>query len=190
MKTTSYQSPIDELKARYGDRLQSLTITEKLSLTAAISAFLGAVAGRPEEVPSIHDYICSLPIETPVGRHGFEIAQILDKCRNESLLKQLLQLLVMPIVEAPIVWNAAVYQETLNSLTSNGVKELTAKRAARIAASGHVSLVKTEREKAAIAEALGQLNCCLKRSPAVSLPITELAPAQGNNDATELLQAG
>lgn len=185
----SYQSPIDELKTLYGDRLQSLTITEKLALLSVASAFLGAVSGRDEAVPSLRDYACSLPVETPVSGRVFEIIRTLDQCRNESLLKQLLQLLTAQICETPIVWNAATYQETLNSLTASGVKELSAKRAARIAASGHPSLIKTEREKVAIAEALGQLNCCLKRSPSAA-EVTELAPVQGNNDATELLQAG
>lgn len=189
MKNTSNKSPIDELKARYGDRLQSLTVTEKLALLSVVSAFLGAVSGRDEEVPSLRDYACSIPVETPVSGRVFEIVRILDQCRSESVLKQLLQQLTTSISETPIVWNVTVYQVNCQTLAEAGVDEFVAKRSARIAASDHPSFSRTEKERAIVAQALGALNTYKQRQQAAA-EVTELAPAQGNNDATELLQAG
>lgn len=148
-------SAIDSLIEEFGDRLEALTVTDKLHLQGILSLFLAVVSDSEETydlATAEADYplVVSLAVERAIA--------ILGEAPNESIFKGLLLALANQVHSAAVVYNEGLYNATVTALSEKGVEFETAKRAARVAASDHPSLHRTSQQQALIIQAWQQLN--------------------------------
>lgn len=149
-------SAIDTLIETYGDRLEDLTVGEKLLLLSVITGFLSTLPDTDAAVPTLTDFVETAASECPATADVDAIIRILDEAPNESELKGLVLALANQVYEAPIVFNDDLYTTAYETLTEDGVEAELAKRAARIVASDHVALQRSDRQQAIVRQAWQQ----------------------------------
>lgn len=151
-------SAIDRIIENYGDLLEDLTVGEKLLLMSAISGFLSCLPDTDEDVPEIVDFVSNSSDECPTTDDVYAIAEILDESPNEGELKGFLLALANQVYELPVVFNDNTYTAAYETLTEDGVEADLAKRAARIVASDHACLTRTEKQQEVVKQAWKQFN--------------------------------
>lgn len=148
-------SVIDTLIEEFGDRLENLTITDKLHLQGILSLFLAAISDSEEEYD-----LATAELDYPlvVSPNVERALIILSEAPNEGTFKGLLLALANQIHNTAVVYNDQLYTATVTALSENGVEFDAAKRAACVVASDHLSLHRTPQQQVLVTQAWQQLN--------------------------------